>query len=122
MPGYKENSSFPLFHEKYSHSNIQNNQSTNLQNYTAHPSLLTQILMERGALLRQNSLKNLRTYTYVCCKKLLLFLCTYCLFYGVNQEYTIEASRSKQLFYLQKIFISWAENHEKVNNQIAHVK
>jgi hypothetical protein len=49
----KENSRHFLSSIKiYSHSSIQNNQSINFQNY---PPLLPQILMERGASLRQNS-------------------------------------------------------------------
>ena len=37
------------------YSNIQNYQSTNLQNYTTDPSQMTQILLEKGASLCQNS-------------------------------------------------------------------
>ncbi len=65
--------------KKSSHSNINKNQSTNLNNYTTLPFPLMQILLEKGASLPQNPQKNLINISML---KVTLVSVFY-LFYGV---------------------------------------
>ncbi len=71
LPGYNEKSYnfFSSFKKTLSFW-LHNNQSTNLQNYTTHPWLLTQILVEKP-----NCVRTIESEKNIYFKKLLWLLC-----------------------------------------------